>query len=301
MVLFSTVLREQGTLRRSLFALLTLVGSCIGTAALACPNPNQNGQMLTYTGQQLWAPQTHGVTAGGSQNLSNCPGVPGHGRVTSSPDFTLNLTANPQNYALEFRLTAQCDTVLLVRSPNGQWHYNDDTNGFNPLIRLNNAQAGQYRIWAGTFGQGNCAATLALETFGGGPTPFPLPLPIPVPPLPIPPLPPLAACPNPGMNGQMLTYTGQQLWAPQTHGVTAGGTVNLSNCGNIPGHGRVTTGPDFTLNLTANPQNYALEFRLTAQCDTVLLVNGPNGQWHYNDDTNGFNPLIRLNNAQPGV
>ena len=165
MVLFSTVLREQGTLRRSLFALLTLVGSCIGTAALACPNPNQNGQMLTYTGQQLWAPQTHGVTAGGSQNLSNCPGVPGHGRVTSSPDFTLNLTANPQNYALEFRLTAQCDTVLLVNAANGQWYFNDDTNGLNPAIRMSGAPSGQYDIWVGTLGPATCNARLIVESF----------------------------------------------------------------------------------------------------------------------------------------
>ncbi|MCB1410839.1 MAG: hypothetical protein KDK22_15635, partial [Rhodobacteraceae bacterium] len=254
-----------------------------------CPNPNQNGQALSYSGQQLWVPQSHGVTAGGNADLANCPGVPGHGHVAAQPDFTLTLTHNVPGYDLEFRVDGQCDTVLLVRGPNGQWSYNDDTNGVNPAIRLSHAATGAYDIWVGTFGAQTCGATFTAETFGGQIIPQP-----PQPPQP-------AACPDPGQNGLMLTYSSQQLTTAQSHGVTAGGPLDLGACGSVPGHGRIVQGPDFTLNLTHNAPGRDLRLGVDGQCDTVLLVRGPNGQWSYNDDSNGLNPAVVIPSAQVGL
>ena len=255
----------------------------------ACPNPNLNGQMLTFSGRQLWTPQRQAVTAGGGVALGNCPGVPGHGRVAQRLDFTLNLTHNNPNYDLEFRVEGTCDTVLLVRGPDGQWAYNDDNGGVDPRMRLGRAAVGEYDIWVGTFGASTCQATLIVETFGGNSGVVP----------PISP-PQVPRCPDPNANGQLLTYTGQQLWTAQRHGVTAGGPVTLGSCPNVPGHGHVAQRPDFTLNFARNDPRYDLEFRVEASCDPVLLVRGPSGQWSFNDDSEGLNSRLRLPAAPTG-
>ncbi|WP_127106844.1 LCCL domain-containing protein [Pararhodobacter zhoushanensis] len=274
-------------------ALLVVLGLAAPVSAQNCPNPNASGQALSYTGQQLWVPQSHPVTAGGNVDLRRCNRVQGSGYVARRPDFTLNLTRNQPGYDLEFRVEGTCDTVLLVRSPSGGWSFNDDSNGVNPRIRQSNAEVGAYDIWVGTYGSSLCQATLITETFGGtGGVAPPLSPPL-VPPQTV-------ACPNPNANGQRLTYTARQLWTPQRHGVTAGGTVTLGTCPNVPGHGRVAQRPDFTLDLTQNNPNYDLEFRVEGTCDTVLLVRGPDGQWTYNDDNGGVDPRLRLGRAAVG-
>ncbi len=283
----------DGRLRTVLFALVAMLIGMLATNAYACPNPGARGQIRNFTGQQLWAPQRFGVVAGGNVNLNSCGGIPGHGWVISAPDFAINLTNNAQNYDLEFRVEGTCDTVLLVNDSSGRWHFNDDTNGFDPRIRLNQARTGVYDIWVGTFGQSTCQATMIFETFGGtgggggggGQPPQP---------------PQVATCPDPSQNGQYLSYNGQQLWSPQRHSVVAGGGVDLGACQSVPGHGRVARRPDYTLNFTRNNPGYDLDFRVEGTCDTVLLVRGPNGQWHYNDDTDGFHPRIRVGSAAVG-
>lgn len=273
---------------------LAALASLAAGAAMACPNPGLNGQSLNFSAQQLLNERDFAVTAGGGQDLASCGGVPGNGHVATSPDFTLTLSANLPNRDLVMRVAGQCDTVLLVRGPNGQWHYNDDSNGFDPRVQIGGAPTGEYDIWVGTFGPSLCGSTLFVQTSGGGLQPIPLPQPLPLP------LPPLALCPDPGLNGQVVSYDAEQLWVPQSRSVTAGGQIDLASCGGIPGSGRVTLPPDFTLSFNGNPLNRDLEFRVQGQCDTVILVNGPNGQWHFNDDDAGFDPRLRLPSAASG-
>ncbi|MCB1406017.1 MAG: hypothetical protein KDK01_07070 [Rhodobacteraceae bacterium] len=284
----SPALARRGSVRPSVLpALAFVVASTLGTAALACPDWSMTGQQLRYTSDQLWTPQTLSVIAGGSDNLANCP-QPGNGYVATRPDFDLNFSGNGMGRDLEFRVNAQCDTVLLINDARGQWHFDDDGgDGLNARLRLPSAPEGDYDIWVGTYGSSTCQATLTLETFGGGGGGGAVS--------------PQAQCPDPGQNGRMLSFDGQGLYSAQRFDVIAGGNIDLGLCQTVPGNGHIVEGPDFTLNLTGNPQQYDLEFRIEGSCDPVLLVNDPNGQWHFNDDDGGLNSRLRLDRAAPGL
>jgi hypothetical protein len=134
-------------------------------AALACPDVALTGESLTYSSDEAYAPRAHGVIAGGDVDLGACGSVPGAGYVATAPDFELTFTANGAGRALEFRVQADCDAVLLVNDATGQWHFNDDDAGTDPRIRLDRAPEGLYDIWIGTFGPATCNAELIVETF----------------------------------------------------------------------------------------------------------------------------------------
>jgi len=286
-----TLLSKPSTPKTHLLRAVVLVGACLtGSAALACPDWSQTGAQLNYTSDQLWVPQTHSVVAGGSDNLSTCP-QPGVGYVATRPDFDLAFSGNGVMRDLEVRVNATCDSVLLVNDAAGQWYFDDDGGeGFNSALRIPNAPEGAYDIWVGTYDSPTCQATVTFETFNSSGTNGTGVVP-----------PATAACPNPGLNGHMIAYEGATLYTPQEHSVIAGGNIALGACDTVPGHGQIIEGPDFTMTLTANPDMYDLEFRTQGPgCDTVLLVNDANGEWHYNDDDDGLTSRLRIPTAAPG-
>lgn len=83
---------------------------------------------------------------------------------------------------------------------------------------------------------------------------------------------------------------------PFRRSMTAGGSSNLSQLGY---YGYVAEAPDFSLNYTSGFFSLTIKVEDT-NADTVLLVNGPNGSWHFNDDTNGLDPSITFNNPADG-
>lgn len=109
-----------------------------------------------------------------------------------------------------------------------------------------------------------------------------------------------AQCPSYSISGSRLSYTSEQAWTPRGHSVVAGGDLNLSNCGSVPGVGHIIQSPDFTMDFDAQGRGRMLEIRVDAQCDAVLLVNTATGSWEFNDDTNGTDPAIRIHNAPSG-
>lgn len=135
------------------------------TASAACPSYANSGAPLSYTAESAYMPQATRVVAGGNIDLSQCGEVPGVGFVVESPDFTMMYDALTLGRALELRVTGDCDTVLLVNTAQGEWVFNDDTNGLNPAVRIANAPSGQYDIWVGTLGSDTCDAQLEVETF----------------------------------------------------------------------------------------------------------------------------------------
>ena len=143
----------------ALFALPTLA------AAQACPSYAVSGAPLNYTAESAYIPQSVGVVAGGTLNLSACGSIPGVGYIVENPDFTMQYTDLGMGRQLEFRVTAACDAVLLINAADGQWYFNDDANGSNPALRLSVAPSGQYDIWVGTFDTMPCDASLTVETF----------------------------------------------------------------------------------------------------------------------------------------
>ncbi len=58
-----------------------------------------------------------------------------------------------------------CDTTLLIRTPTGQWIFNDDFWGWNSGRELGPALNGEYHIWVGRYGGGNCSTDIVFETY----------------------------------------------------------------------------------------------------------------------------------------
>lgn len=82
---------------------------------------------------------------------------------------------------------------------------------------------------------------------------------------------------------------------PRVVNVTAGGQRNASGLGDGC-VGSIADAPDVRVNYQAG--SLPLHFFVTAGEDTTLVINGPDGQWYCNDDTNGVNPVVSF--AQPG-
>lgn len=89
---------------------------------------------------------------------------------------------------------------------------------------------------------------------------------------------------------------------PYVRNLTAGGTVNLSACTNGQWTGWVVTRPDFRLFYNGSSPTGRLTFALESRSgvDPVLLVNAPDGSWHFNDDYRGFNSAVIFFNPMAG-
>ena len=85
---------------------------------------------------------------------------------------------------------------------------------------------------------------------------------------------------------------------PFVRNVTAGGNTRLENCG-LNASGFVTARPDFDLYWSG--QSGQLTIAVESNADAILLVNGPNGEWYYNDDYRGANPAIVIGNPSQGL
>lgn len=110
------------------------------------------------------------------------------------------------------------------------------------------------------------------------------------------------ACPDWRMNGSVVTTDAETAWAPQRYSTTAGGSLNMWQCGSVEGHGYTNQAPSFTITYDARNRGLDLDFRVEATCDTLLLVNDSTAGWHFNDDNdNSLNPRIRLAAASSGV
>lgn len=86
---------------------------------------------------------------------------------------------------------------------------------------------------------------------------------------------------------------------PYVLNVTAGGTHRIENCGLSPWTGFVTVRPDFDLYWTGSTSQ--LTIAVESAADAILLVNAPDGSWHYFDDYRGTSPAITFFNPPEGL
>ena len=160
------------TVRRS--AMKTAVAAWLvaagGGAVLAqsCPDIGLGGARLDYASGQLAGGLSFDVVAGGNIDLGACGGMPGFGWIIEAPDFELVLSGSAPGEVISFRVSGQCDTVLLINNPSGEWFFNDDDVSLDPAITLEPTLDGVYDIWVGTFGQQTCPAVLTLQTSAAG-------------------------------------------------------------------------------------------------------------------------------------
>ncbi|AHM04718.1 hypothetical protein roselon_02391 [Roseibacterium elongatum DSM 19469] len=281
----------------------------MGGAAIACPSGLLATDAITYSGlsEDPFTALSRPVTAGGDQTLEACGlGILGTGQFRSAPDYSFNISDMAGRHVV-FDVESDCDPALLVQTSDGQWLFNDDTNGLNPAITIEDPaqMSGTVHVWVGTFMGGGCEATLNLTNVpedgsmpvplpdsGMGatdmPTPVPLPLPAPTPtPAPAPMPVQQVVCPNPAFTGQPLTFAASQLVQPQSlSGTAMGSETRVYDCPGVDGGGTATQAPQYTMYLSGM-QGYELQLEANGSCDTTLLAYGADGQWYYNDDGAG--------------
>lgn len=277
--------------------LVLLAGLALSSTALA--NPNTSGTPLygTVNLRGGFTPDPHDVTvrAGGStsvdsQNLpSNCRGY----IETNQPDVRLNFT--PGSAPLRIASCSGSDTSLIINDPSGNWFCDDDTEGTNPVVQFSGPRSGQYDIWVGTYASGASQPSTVRITERGGTICATTSS---------------SSSSNSGSNG--ISVTGSPRYGtvalrggftPDPHRVTvmAGGTTDVDDIAGIPSScaGHIAADrPDFRLNFT--PGSAPLRFASCAPEDTTLVINDASGNWHCNDDTEGRNPVVNINNPPSG-
>lgn len=86
---------------------------------------------------------------------------------------------------------------------------------------------------------------------------------------------------------------------PHTVSLTAGGSIDASNLGS-PCTGSIARAPDYELTYDAG--SLPLYIVASASSDTTLVVNGPDGLWYCDDDSNGgTNPQVTFNTPRSGT
>jgi len=84
---------------------------------------------------------------------------------------------------------------------------------------------------------------------------------------------------------------------PRIIPVTAGGRLSAQSI-DPDCRGSVANAPDVRLNYEAG--SLPLIISVDSDADTTLAVNGPDGSWYCNDDTNGVNPVVNFASPQSG-
>jgi hypothetical protein len=239
------------------------------------------------SGPQLLTPQAYVAQVSGQHALDACPETGGWGMVEEAPSFTLYMS-QMDGLVFSAETTSECDPTMLIRDALGQWSFNDDgPNGLQPMLELDGATLnGRVDVWVGAFGGTPCPGTITFRTSQATVQPQPLPGGTAM----------GGGCPNPGMQGALVTTTGAALYSPTAYAVTAGGGQDLSLCG-LPvfGAGYFAAAPGYSFQLSGMEAYGRLEIRGESSCDTVMLVRTPDGQWHFDDDSNGnLNPRVDL-------
>lgn len=237
------------------------------------------------------------LTSGGTAN-ANYLGEGCVGYAAQAPDYSVTLTEPVQNLMVSFTSVgndgSNADPTMIVQSPDGTWHCNDDHEGLDPAVMLSTADAGKYSIWVGSYSDGDFySGRLSFNNNGQAHN---------------------GGMPIPGATRTSLDFTAEpnfetvQLAAgflPDPHAipVIAGGAVdiNAQNIGNC--YGFASSAPDVRLIWSSHgtASDLLLSFLANNQGDdTVMVVNTPSGSWLCDDDLNGLNPGLSIDNAADG-
>ncbi len=115
--------------------------------------------VITITSGFLPDPNWISLLAGGAEQSTypdagtggdNCAGY-----FADAPDFRVFFDPQNTGYPLSFYVDSSADTVLLVNTPDGNWHCNDDSSNLNPALTFDTPLEGQYDIWVGTYSPTN--------------------------------------------------------------------------------------------------------------------------------------------------
>ncbi|MCH8525200.1 MAG: serine protease [Balneolales bacterium] len=102
-------------------------------------------------------PSSVSILAGG-ENRIRTVGPTCTGYAATAPDYRLEWSGSSDLLYIYFSADNNSDdTTLIVRSPDGAWHCNDDAGGsinaLNPLISFENPAEGSYLMWVGSYAE----------------------------------------------------------------------------------------------------------------------------------------------------
>lgn len=97
-------------------------------------------------------------------------------------------------------------------------------------------------------------------------------------------------------------FTSTDLYEIAKVDITAGGDIKLSDCINAPGHGHVQLAPDARIDYDNEGLTRSLHIGVEGDCDTVVLVNLPDGRYVFMDDQPGtVDPKMEFGFASSGI
>lgn len=83
------------------------------------------------------------------------------GRTTPQPTFILQVTGRIPR--LTIRAESGGDTAIMINTASGHWRCNDDTNGNNPSVTMQNTTPGQYDIWVTSYDGSSLPSRLIIS------------------------------------------------------------------------------------------------------------------------------------------
>lgn len=211
------------------------------------------------------------------------------GYAALRPDLSINWTGETDRFHIEFVADQQTDdAILIVKSPDGVWHCNDDAHDatLDPYIEFNSPIEGRYDIWVGSHDpEENFNGFLFITEDAERDV-------------------------HEDFDWRLVPYYGTAHLSsglfhdPHELIVLAGGEINVAESG-IDSNcmGFVTGAPAYRLNWLGDSKqlffNYVAYFE---DDDPILIVRSPDGSWYCNDSAHLYtlNPQVFIANPLPG-
>lgn len=203
-----------------------------------------------------------------------------YGYITEGPTLAVEYAGGEDLY---LSAGADEDTMLVVRTPNGDLHCDDDGAGdLNPGLVFAKAERGVYELWLGTYsaGVGTPPAQIHASTIGFDTSN------------------PFSVSPNASLPAdQALRLRAGFRDDPRLIDVIAGGEARLEVLGDMC-FGYAGEAPDLALTYRAG--SLPLYIAMESERDGVLAVQTPSGEMLCNDDAIGLNPGVHIETPERG-
>lgn len=206
------------------------------------------------------------------------------GMVSRAPD--VQVTYDAGSLPLSFSVDSSTDTTLVINAPDGRWHCDDDSGeGANPLVTYSNPMSGVYDIYIGAYGGNSGSGRLLVSELGrssssnnGGASQVDA-----------------SAQAIAGNLRLRAGFTDDPRWISIYSGGSIDASTVASGC-----VGMISRAPDVELVYDAG--SLPLTIGVEGDGDTTLVINGPDGRWHCDDDSGGnADPEYTFRNPQSGT